>query len=176
MRRTPLLLAALGLASCDWSLHRMQQTDNCTVHGSTTLLPHGTCDMKPPAGIVAIDDDSLAPPPPLTRELVVRGRDRFDRICAVCHGHAGDGDSPVARAMKLRRPPSLVDATVAAFDDARILTVMTTGYGLMPSYASIVTPRDRVAILHYIRVLQHRQIAFDELSPAEQQEAQQWLR
>lgn len=171
MRLALLLL----VAGCDWSLHRMQTTDNCKVHGATTLLPHGSCDMKPPADIVAIDDEP-ATPPPLTRDLVLRGRDRFDRICAPCHGVAGDGRSAVAGAMKLRRPPSLVDVPVTRFDDTRILTVMTSGYGVMPSYASIVTPRDRFAILQYVRVLQHRDIVLDELSPAEQQEARRWLR
>ena len=163
------------IASCDWSLHRMQTTDNCTVHGTTTLLPNGTCDLRPPPGIVAIDDEP-ATPPPLTRELILRGRDRFERICAACHGLEGDGNSPVARAMQLRRPPSLVDARVAGFDDARILTVMATGYGLMTSYAGTVAPRDRYAILHYLRVLQHRDVALDQLSPAEQKEADPWLR
>lgn len=171
--RSALLL--LLVASCDWSLHRMQTTDNCTVHGTTSLLPNGTCDLRPPPGIVAIDDEPTTAPP-ITRELVLRGRDRFERVCAACHGVAGDGDSAVARAMQLRKPPSLVDATVASFDDARILTVMASGYGLMPSYAAIVAPRDRFAILSYIRVLQHRDIAFDQLSPIEQQEAQPWLR
>lgn len=171
MRLALLLL----LASCDWSLHRMQKTDQCTVHGATTLLPNGTCDLQPPPGIVAIDDEPT-PAPPVTRDLLLRGRDRFERICAPCHGVAADGDSAVARAMKLRRPPSLIDATVSGFDDTRILTVMATGYGLMPSYSAIVAPRDRFAILNYIRVLQHRDIAFDALSPAEQQEAQRWLR
>lgn len=173
MRRV-LAIAALGLASCDWSLHRMQTDDKCTVHGATSLLANRSCDLQPPPGIVAIDDEPA--PPPLTRELVIRGRDRFERICAACHGVAGDGNAPVARAMQLRRPPSLIDATVAGFDDARILSVMASGYGLMPPYASILSTRDRVAILHYVRVLQHRDIAIDELSPTEQQEAQRWLR
>lgn len=170
MRLATLLL----LAGCDWSLHRMQEPAKCTVDGTTDLLPHGSCNLTPPEGIVSIDPPIA--PPPVTRALLVRGRDRFDRICAACHGLRADGDSPVARAMTQRRPPSLVDATAASLRDDRILTVIASGYGLMPSYATIVAPADRYAILHYVRALQHREIALDDLSPAQQAEARRWLR
>jgi mono/diheme cytochrome c family protein len=129
------------LAGCDWSLNRMQERP-----------PEQP--VQQPEGIVAIDD--VEQPPDLTRELILRGRDRFDRICAACHGTAANGDSPVARAMQLRRPPTLVDATVSKFTDQRILDVMVSGYGVMPSYAW-VPARDRYAILHYVRVLQLHQ-------------------
>jgi hypothetical protein len=52
---------------------------------------------------------------------------------------------------------------------------MATGYGLMPSYGAIVAPRDRYAILHFIRAMQRRELAVEELSPALQQEARRWL-
>jgi mono/diheme cytochrome c family protein len=168
------LLLLLALASCDWSLHRMQESARCNVHGTTELLPDGSCDLQPPAGIVAMEEPTA--PPPITRDLRARGRDRFERICAACHGVAGDGVSQVARAMSIRRPPSLVDQAASRLTDERILTVMASGYGLMPSYGAIVAPRDRYAILHFIRAIQHRELALEELSPALQQEAQRWLR
>ena len=168
------LLVLLAIAGCDWSLHRMQAPDKCIVHGTTTLLPNDSCNLTPPAGIVAMEA-APASPPPITRALVERGRDRFDRMCAACHGLRADGDSPVARAMTLRRPPSLIDARVAAFADDRILNVIATGYGLMPEYGSSLAPADRFAVLHYLRVLQQRDVALDQLSPSLQAEAQQWL-
>lgn len=168
------LLLVLALASCDWSLHRMQEPVGCTVHGTTTLLPGGRCDLTPPDGIVAMDPP--AAPPPLTRALVQRGRNRFERICAACHGLAGDGQSEVARAMTIRRPPSLVDSAAARLTDDRILTVMTGGYGLMPAYRGLLSVSDRYAVLHYIRALQLRDVAVGELSQAEQAEASRWLR
>jgi mono/diheme cytochrome c family protein len=167
------LLLLVALASCDWSLHRMQEQPRCTVHGTTALLPNGACDLEPPPGIVAMEEP--AAPPPITRQLLDRGRDRFERICAACHGVAADGSSQVARAMTIRRPPSLVDQTASRLTDERILTVMATGYGLMPSYRAIVAPRDRYAILHFIRAMQRRELAVEELSPALQQEARRWL-
>jgi len=168
-----IVLALFVLVGCDWSLHRMQEPGKCTVYGTTALLPNDSCNLEPPAGIVAME--APASPPPITRALVERGHDRFDRMCAACHGLRADGDSPVARAMTLRRPPSLIDPRVAAFTDERILTVITTGYGLMPSYGSSLALSDRYAVLHYVRVLQQRDVALDQLSPALQAEARQWL-
>lgn len=170
MRLAVLLL----VAGCDWSLHRMQEPSKCIVDGTTDFLPHGSCNLTPPEGIVPIAEPQA--PPPITRALLGRGRDRFERICAACHGIHADGDSPVARAMMQRKPPSLVDATAAGLTDDRILTVITYGYGLMPEYASIIAPRDRYAILHYVRAIQHREIALDDLSPSQQAEARKWLR
>lgn len=170
MRLAVLLL----VTSCDWSLHRMQEPAKCTVDGTTDLLPHGACNLTPPEGIVAIEPPE--PPPPITRALLGRGRDRFERICAACHGMRADGDSPVARAMTQRKPPSLVDDTASRLTDERILTVIANGYGLMPEYASIIEPSDRHAILHFVRALQQREIAFDQLSPTQQAEARRWLR
>ena len=167
MKAAALLVVCLG---CDWSLHRMQEQPRC---GPDGVLAGQPCNAQPPEGIVPVDLSE--PPPPLSRALIDRGRDRFNRFCAPCHGIAGDGDSYIARAMTLRRPPSLVDAAAASLSDDRILTVMATGYGLMPSYASAIPLRDRYAILTYVRVLQHRELAFDQLTPTQQQEATRWL-
>jgi mono/diheme cytochrome c family protein len=169
MKRAVLVL----LAGCDWSLHRMQEPAKCTVDGTTALLPHGSCNLTPPEGTVAIDPPPAAPP--VTRALLGRGRDRFARICAACHGVNADGDAPVARAMTQRRPPSLVDATAVNLTDERILSVIASGYGLMPEYASSLTPADRYAVLHYVRAIQHREVAFDDLTPTQQAEARKWL-
>ena len=171
MRWLAVLVAVL--AGCDWSLHRMQEPVGCRTHGATTLLADGSCDLQPPDGVVSTEP--VIAPPPVTRALLERGRDRFERICAPCHGVAADGDSYIARAMTLRRPPSLVDDAAAHLADDRVLTVIATGYGLMPSYASLVAPPDRYAILHFLRAMQARDVPLDALSPAQQQEARTWL-
>jgi mono/diheme cytochrome c family protein len=161
--KTLLVALAFACGACDWSLHRMQERVSCT----------GACDVQQPDGIVSAD-----PPPAMPvvdRALLERGRDRFERICAPCHGVAADGESPVARAMTLRRPPSLVDAAAARLADDRIVTVIATGYGLMPSYRVLLSVPDRIAVLHYIRALQQREVALDELSPAQRTEALRWL-
>lgn len=168
------LLVLLLVGGCDWTLHRMQGSPACATHGTTDLLPGGACAQPMPEGTVA-----MTPPdrlPPITRDLLVRGRDRFERFCAPCHGLRGDGDSYIARAMQLRKPPPLIDANAQKFDDNRIINVITNGYGLMPSYASALAMRDRFAILQYVRALQQRDVPIDQLSPALREEASRWLR
>jgi len=164
------LALVLLLAGCDWSLHRMQEQPRCEVDGTLDGHP---CNLAPPEGTVAMAEPAAAPA--VTRALLERGRDRFQRFCAPCHGVAGDGASYIARTMTLRRPPSLVDARAASLSDDRILTVIASGYGLMPSYASAVPPRDRYAIASYVRVLQQREVPLAQLPRAQQEEANRWL-
>ncbi|HSN26041.1 MAG TPA: cytochrome c [Kofleriaceae bacterium] len=142
-------LMLLALSACDWTLHRMQEQPKCKTYGT---LDGQQCAALPPEGIVPVDEPPQ--PPPLTKQLVLRGRDRFDRFCAPCHGVAANGSSYVATAMTLRRPPSLVDPAARSLPDDRILAVIDRGYGVMPSYGAAVPFTDRYAILHYVRVLQ----------------------
>ncbi|MDB4956802.1 MAG: hypothetical protein JWO36_4371 [Myxococcales bacterium] len=170
MRR--VIVLACAVAGCDWSLHRMQEQPRCEVNGTTAHFANGMCNQQPPEGVVAMEP----PPqmPPITRELLFRGKDRFERICAPCHGVEADGNSYVAQMMTLRKPPSLVDAAAQKLADDRILTVMSTGYGLMPRYADIPAT-DRFAIFHFVRALQQREVSFTELPEPLQREAKQWL-
>jgi hypothetical protein len=102
--------------------------------------------------------DSNVFPFPVTREVVERGRERFNIFCSPCHGRLGNGDGMIPQ-RGFRHPPSyhtdkLLQAPVGHFVD-----VMTNGFGAMVDYASRVPPRDRWAIAAYIRVLQLSQNA-----------------
>jgi mono/diheme cytochrome c family protein len=167
-------LVWIALAGCDWSLHRMTDQPKCTTYASTPFLPNGACALIPPADVVAWHADRPEPRPEVTRALLMRGRDRFAVFCAPCHGALADGESDVARVMMLRRPPTLIDDNARKLTDDRIMAVITDGYGLMPRY-SLIAPADRWAITQYVRVLQQRQVALDQLPPPLQQEALRWL-
>ena len=95
-------------------------------------------------------------PFPITREVLERGRERFDIYCSPCHGRTGDGNGMIVQ-RGFPPPPSyhierLRQAPVGHFFD-----VITQGYGVMYSYAQRVEPADRWAIAAYIRVLQASQ-------------------
>lgn len=97
-------------------------------------------------------------PFPITREILERGRERFDIYCAPCHGRTGDGNGMIVQ-RGYPPPPSyhidrLRNAPVGHFYD-----VITQGYGVMYPYATRVEPRDRWAITAYIRALQLSQNA-----------------
>lgn len=98
-------------------------------------------------------------PIPLTMELVERGRGRFDIFCAPCHGVAGDGASAVAANMSLRRPPSLHEPAIRAYSAERLYRVVAEGYGLMPSYAGVLSREERWGLVAYVRALQLSQRA-----------------
>jgi len=92
-------------------------------------------------------------PMPVTREVLERGRERYDIYCSVCHGRTGEGNGMIVQ-RGFPVPPSyhidrLRQAPVGHFFD-----VMTQGYGIMYSYAERVKPEDRWVIAAYIRALQ----------------------
>ncbi len=102
---------------------------------------------------------------PLSMEMMVRGRDRFNTYCAPCHGRDGKGKGLVAtRASSLGEgtwvPPSnLTDARIAKMPVGEIYQTIRYGVRNMPKYGPQIEVRDRWAIVAYIRALQRSQNA-----------------
>jgi mono/diheme cytochrome c family protein len=94
----------------------------------------------------------------VTLELVNRGQERFNIYCAQCHGRVGDGNGMIP-ARGYRRPPSFHTETLRTAPTGHFFDVMTNGFGAMPPYKNQITPRDRWAIVSYIRALQLSQHA-----------------
>jgi len=108
-------------------------------------------------------------PFPVTREVLDRGRERYNIYCAPCHSRLGDGNGFIPSRGFSRKPPSyhiprLQKAPLGYFFD-----VMTNGFGIMPDYASQISPQDRWNIVAYIRALQLSQSATMADVPAGQQ-------
>jgi mono/diheme cytochrome c family protein len=98
-------------------------------------------------------------PFPATKEVLERGRERFNIFCAPCHSRLGDGNGFVPSRGFARKPPSyhiprLQKAPLGYFYD-----VITNGFGIMPDYAAQIPSRDRWDIVAYIRALQLSQNA-----------------
>lgn len=90
-------------------------------------------------------------PLPRTKANFMRGQDRYNTYCIVCHGPAGEGDGFIVP--KFPRPPSLQSDKVRDYSDGRIFHIVTMGQNLMPSYARQIPISDRWAIVHYLRAL-----------------------
>ncbi len=106
-------------------------------------------------------------PVPITRTLLMRGRERYEIYCAPCHGSAGDGDGMVVR-RGFPAPPSYHSEALRNLPDALLYSAITNGFGRMYSYADRVPRDDRWAIVAYVRALQLSQHApATELSPAD---------
>ncbi|MFT5233457.1 MAG: mono/diheme cytochrome c family protein [Candidatus Krumholzibacteriia bacterium] len=114
------------------------------------------------AGRVSVSDTSFVQtfPVPVTREMVYRGRERYNISCAPCHGTSGNGAGTVhVRAMQLAEgtwtpPTDLTGATIVAQPVGQIYDTIKHGVRAMPGYAVQVTPEDRWAIVAYVRALQ----------------------
>jgi mono/diheme cytochrome c family protein len=97
-------------------------------------------------------------PAELRRALMMRGRERFDIYCSVCHGRTGDGDGMIVR-RGFRKPPSLHIDRLRNAPAGYFFDVVSNGFGAMPSYANRIDVFDRWAIVAYVRALQFSQNA-----------------
>jgi hypothetical protein len=102
---------------------------------------------------MTVGKDSNVFPLPLNQELLQRGENRYKVFCSPCHGLQGDGNGMVAvRGMK--HPPSYHQDRLRQVPNGYIYDVITNGFGAMLGYSAQVPPRDRWAIVAYVRALQ----------------------
>jgi mono/diheme cytochrome c family protein len=175
VRAAPLLL--LALTACP-RLDPMQRQPKYRAYQASETSPDGLAMRHPPAGTVPFGPlpdlavaTGLGPdgrpleraPLQPTAALLARGRNRFEVLCAACHGLLGDGQSQVALNMALRRPPSL--HAYRDVSDGYIYRVISEGFGLMPPYAAELSIEDRWAVVGYVRALQLSQHAALEQAP-----------
>jgi cytochrome c553 len=92
-------------------------------------------------------------PMPVTREVLLRGQERFNIYCAPCHGRSGEGNGMIPQ-RGYPSPPSYHTERLRTVPVGHFFDVITHGYGVMYSYANRVEPADRWAIAAYIRALQ----------------------
>jgi len=173
-----MALALLSLCSCrteqtfvapDPHLERMLKQEKRLAYQEDPILPAGMAMQAPPGGTLAFEapvgqplvntgaaDGRWADRIPVQVDLAVlqAGRERFETFCAACHGILGNGDSVVAGKMALRKPPSLHEDRVRAFEPGRIFQTIHEGYGLMPSYAVQISVTDTWAVVAYVQALQ----------------------
>jgi mono/diheme cytochrome c family protein len=97
-------------------------------------------------------------PFPVTEDVLVRGRERFNIYCAPCHSRLGDGNGMIVQ-RGFRAPPSYHTERLRKAPLGYFFDVMTNGFGAMPEYASQIPARDRWTIVAYIRALQLSQEA-----------------
>jgi hypothetical protein len=108
----------------------------------------------------AIADDELFVPKesndfplPVNRELLERGEERYKIFCTPCHGLQGDGNGMISiRGMK--HPPSFHQDRLRQAPNGYFFDNITNGFGAMYGYSAQVSPRDRWAIIAYVRALQ----------------------
>ena len=165
------LLAVIGTTGCRLDMHVQPRYNPLA---KSDFFPDQRAARPPVEGTVARGDEradsyfytgkignnpSDYMPFPVTREVLARGRERYDIYCAPCHSRVGDGNGFVPTRGFARKPPSyhidrLRKAPLGYFYD-----VMTNGFGIMLDYSAQIPPHDRWCIAAYIRALQLSQNA-----------------
>ena len=177
-----LAVASLSLLATGCARLDMQDQPKYRPQRPSQFFADGRSERQPIEGTVArgaMEDDTafyegkdaagkdIADfPIAVNKEVIVRGQQRYDIYCAPCHGRIGNGLGMIVR-RGFKQPPSyhidrLRNAPVGHFYD-----VITNGYGAMLNYAAQVQPRDRWAIVAYIRALQYSENASVNDLPAE---------
>jgi mono/diheme cytochrome c family protein len=106
-------------------------------------------------------------PFPVTREILVRGRERFDIYCSPCHDRTGYGNGIVVQ-RGYARPPSYHIERLRRAKPGSLFDVITRGMGAMPDYGSQIRAQDRWAIVAYVLALQESQNARPEDIPSKE--------
>jgi hypothetical protein len=94
----------------------------------------------------------------ITAEVMARGKERYEIYCTPCHDRTGSGRGMVVR-RGFRPPPTFHQDRLRAAPAGHYFDVISNGFGSMFSYASRISPRDRWAIIAYVRALQLSQNA-----------------
>jgi len=105
----------------------------------------------------------------ITREILERGRERYDIFCTPCHDQAGYGQGMIVQ-RGFRAPTSFHIPRLREVEVGHFFDVITNGLGAMYDYSDRITPRDRWAIAAYVRVLQRSQNATIEDVPEDQRQ------
>jgi mono/diheme cytochrome c family protein len=92
-------------------------------------------------------------PFPVDEKVLNRGEERYNIFCTPCHGATGDGKGMVVQ-RGYKEPPSFHLDRLRQAAPGHFFDVMTNGFGAMPDYRAQISPRDRWAIIAYVKALQ----------------------
>jgi hypothetical protein len=116
-----------------------------------------------------VPKDSNKFPLKVDMALLERGQERYKIFCSPCHGLQGDGNGVVAmRGMK--HPPTYHQDRLRQAPNGYFYDNITNGFGAMFGYSAQIPPRDRWAIIAYVRALQLSRNAKVSDLPAELRE------
>jgi mono/diheme cytochrome c family protein len=163
-------MLALVLTACRQDMHDapylspLEFSDFFTDGRGSRPLPEGTVARGQLHEDIAFETGRVNNQPlntfpfPVTKEVVTRGQERFNIYCSPCHDRLGNGLGMIVR-RGYRRPPSFHIDRLRQVPVGHIYDVITNGFGAMPDYATQIAPRDRWAIVAYVKALQLSQQA-----------------
>lgn len=157
--------AAAATASCRQDMHDQPKYKPLA---ESSFFTDGRSARPIPANTVARDelnandtfhtgeangDFAQSIPIPIDMDTLKRGQERYTIFCTPCHSRLGDGNGMVAR-RGFRIPQNLLSDRIKQAPPGYIFQVISNGYGAMPDHRDQIPPRDRWAIVAYLRALQ----------------------
>jgi mono/diheme cytochrome c family protein len=98
---------------------------------------------------------ALENPVPADAASLERGKEMYDRYCAVCHGPNGlSAESPIISKHGLMMAFNLAMGPATTYSDGYIYGMIRVGRSLMPPYGHQIPNYDRWHIVNYVRQLQ----------------------
>jgi len=168
-----MLISACGANMYDQPKFEVNEANPYFANQSTNRpLPEGTVSRERGALSTSFlsgqDENGMLNELPieLTKDLLLRGQDRYNIYCAPCHNYTATGDGIIVQ-KGMPQPTSFLEPRLVAAPVGYFYGAITNGFGRMFSYASRIQPEDRWAIAAYIKALQFSQHANIEDIPGE---------
>ncbi len=173
-----LILVAIVFSSCthDRKKPGLQYMDDMVTpiayedYSPNPVFANGQTEQTPVKGTIArgkmpypyartaegqkMAGEQLHNPYKASKEVLERGKAKFDIYCMICHGSSGRGDGTLFTSGKFSAPPTdLMGERVQNLPDGEIYHVITKGSiaGLMGAHGSQIKPDDRWKIVTYIK-------------------------
>lgn len=89
-----------------------------------------------------------------SEETFARGQQLYEVFCIMCHGPNGQGNGILVSEGVYAGVPSYSGPTLVNLPEGKMFHTLTYGKGIMGSYASQLTPRQRWEVICYIQKFQ----------------------
>jgi len=90
-----------------------------------------------------------------TGASIQKGKEIYEKKCALCHGIKGDGKGPAAAGLN-PKPTNFKDSHGEKMTDGEHFWKITKGKGGMPSFAKDLTEEERWHVINYVNTLGSR--------------------
>jgi mono/diheme cytochrome c family protein len=84
-----------------------------------------------------------------TRASIQKGKEIYEKKCALCHGPKGDGHGPAAEGLN-PKPTNFIESHGEKMTDGEHFWKLTTGRGPMPSFEKDLSTEDRWNVINYV--------------------------
>ena len=90
-----------------------------------------------------------------TKASIQKGKEFYEKKCALCHGDKGDGKGPAGAGLN-PKPTNFRESHGEKMTDGEHFWKVTQGRGAMPSYGKDLTAEEKWHVINYINTFTKR--------------------